>query len=664
MKYLLILIVVITISCNKIPEEGTIVYDVDFPPVDSCEAQGTCDESDNGSTGGTTGGSTGGSTGGTTGGSTGGSTGGTTGGVATPIITLSADSLSISESSGSTTVRASQDITASTNTIVSLGKSGTAGSNDYTLSDNITITAGLTQGSTTITGVDDIEIEGTETVIIDITSVSGGDNATESGTQQVTINLTDNDVSLLGSFSLTGVNEDFGRVQINWSVPTGFSTTNDYYRIYYTTVPPASRTPANRAVNSSDSVFEPIAGTKTSFIHGGLDSTQTYYYKIAAVDVSNGNMITMSSNEISATPLFVECTSTGTDNYVVDNSADLLAYYPFDGDLKDKSPQNGRTAAMGWPYDLSYGDPAYTMAMFGEGCTQGMALYLSGIGTDDGVKNNGLYLENLNFSKAGNDISSTNGWTVSLWANPDGDMDKFSTMFSSGNNNNHNEFQIDVDDYYSPVGRIRTFTGSNRATAQQMIIGNWYHIVVTWSSGTAKLYVNGVFAMSKSNWDWSSGGSDQWDRIRIGMNRNGTTHWKGYIDELKIYNKEFSPTEIENLYNSTLPPHVDSMNYSRPGATHNRLTWTEVKGASSYVVWAAEKTAGGSSNVVRFSGANFATSDPDITQINNVAVGCTGTCTFDHTGLNSGKYYYYRVAAVNANGTGSVNVEEINVQSL
>ena len=663
MKFFTILITLFILSCFNLPEEGTIVYDVEFPPANDCEAIGNCDSSDNGTTGGsTTGGSTTG--GSTTGGSGSSGSGSGTTPTPTPMLTLTSDATNISEASGSTTVKVLQDITAATNTIVNLGKSGTAGTNDYTLADNITITAGLTQGTATITGVDDVEIEGSETIIIDISSVTGGDNATENGTQQITINLSDDDTSLLGTFSLTGVNEDFGRLQINWSAPTGFSTTNDYYRIYYTTMAPGSRTPANREINSSDSVFEPISGSKTSFIHGGLNSTKTYYYKIAAVDVSNGNIITMSSNEISAAPKSVECTSTGTQNYIADNTADLLAYFPFDGDLKDKSPQNGRTSVMGWPYDLSYGDPSYTMATYGEGCSQGTALYLSGIGTDDGTKNNGLYLENLNFNKAGNDISSSNGWTVTLWANPDGDMDKFSAMFSTGNNNNHNEFQIDVDGAHDPVGRIRTFTGSQRATAQQMVIGNWYHIVVTWKSGTAKLYVNGVFAMSKSNWDWSSGGTDQWDRLRIGLNRSGTTHWKGYIDELKIYNKEFSSTEIANIYNVTLPPHVDTISYSRPGTGHNRLTWTEVVGATSYVVWVAEKSSGGLSNVVQYSGSNFATTDPDITQINNVAASCSGTCVFDHTGLTSGKYYYYRVAAVNSNGTGSVNVQETVIQSL
>ena len=81
----------------------------------------------------------------------------------------------------------SQDVT------VTLAYSGTAtNTSDYTRSAaSITITAGSTSGSVTLTGVDDALDEVDETVIVDIASVSNG---TESGTQQVTATLTDDDL--------------------------------------------------------------------------------------------------------------------------------------------------------------------------------------------------------------------------------------------------------------------------------------------------------------------------------------------------------------------------------------------------------------------------------------------------------------------------------------
>ena len=62
---------------------------------------------------------------------------------------------------------------------------------DYTLaSSTITIPAGQTTGTTTVTAVQDVLVEGNEPVILDIASVT---NATENGTQQQTVFIIDDD---------------------------------------------------------------------------------------------------------------------------------------------------------------------------------------------------------------------------------------------------------------------------------------------------------------------------------------------------------------------------------------------------------------------------------------------------------------------------------------
>ena len=54
MKKFLLAAAILLGSCEGlgIPEEGTIVYDVDFPPADSCEAGGNCDNSSGSGSGG------------------------------------------------------------------------------------------------------------------------------------------------------------------------------------------------------------------------------------------------------------------------------------------------------------------------------------------------------------------------------------------------------------------------------------------------------------------------------------------------------------------------------------------------------------------------------------------------------------------------------------
>ena len=70
--------------------------------------------------------------------------------------------------------------------------SGTAvNGTDYIISSStITIPAGQTTGTTTVTAIQDVLVEGNETVVLDITGVTNG---TENGTQQQTITIIDDD---------------------------------------------------------------------------------------------------------------------------------------------------------------------------------------------------------------------------------------------------------------------------------------------------------------------------------------------------------------------------------------------------------------------------------------------------------------------------------------
>ena len=89
---------------------------------------------------------------------------------------------------------------------VTLTATGTAtgGGTDYSLASNtITINAGSTTGTTTVTAVQDALDEVNETVILDITGVT---NATENGTQQETITITDDDGEPTVTLSVNPIN--------------------------------------------------------------------------------------------------------------------------------------------------------------------------------------------------------------------------------------------------------------------------------------------------------------------------------------------------------------------------------------------------------------------------------------------------------------------------
>lgn len=114
----------------------------------------------------------------------------------TTTVTLAASASTIAEAAGTSTITATLGTASFEDVTVSLGYSGTATSGtDYvTPAGSITITAGQTTGSTTLTAAADSTIESDETIIVDVTGVSGG-SASESGTQQQTVTITDDDTA-------------------------------------------------------------------------------------------------------------------------------------------------------------------------------------------------------------------------------------------------------------------------------------------------------------------------------------------------------------------------------------------------------------------------------------------------------------------------------------
>ena len=149
-----------------------------------------------------------------------------------------------------------------------------------------------------------------------------------------------------------------------------------------------------------------------------------------------------------------------------------------------------------------------------------------------------------------------------------------------------------------------------------------------------------------------------WRRIRVGLNRDGKKNWKGYVDEIKIFGRSFSADDVLTLYQKSLPPVVENLTAASDGigSSSITLTWDAVGVADNYTVYKLEQSSGGLSGVISFDQINMGNSVPGVITIPNVSSGCrSGTCSYtDSSGLVNNKYYYYRIAAVSAIGTGNV----------
>ena len=193
-------------------------------------------------------------------------------------------------------------------------------------------------------------------------------------------------------------------------------------------------------------------------------------------------------------------------------------------------------------------------------------------------------------------------------------------------------------------------------------IGVWCHLVlVNTSDNRGRLYRNGVQTNQKAANSWYT----EWDQIRVGLNRKGRKKWKGYIDEVKLYDRSMKDFEISQLYNQSLPPIVEGLSATGGGSGAINLSWDAVAFSTSYVLYRKEQSISGLTNAISSDQADATSSDASIITTTNIQAGCTsGTRNQSVTGLTLNKWYYFRIAAVNSRGIGNVTPSgEVSLQA-
>ena len=202
-------------------------------------------------------------------------------------------------------------------------------------------------------------------------------------------------------------------------------------------------------------------------------------------------------------------TDSSTAFTTIDNS--LVAYYPFNGNVNDLT-SNGRNLTV-------HGVP--TLVEGKDNSSNNSAYSFDGVGD---------YLEYTT------DIPSFDNYTISLWAKP-ASVGTYEAMFSSSGVST-NGFQIDSD---GTNFHIRIAGGGSLVLSAAQI-GKWTFIAFTYDGTNSIGYIDSVSDNE------STGGTTEFNRFRIGKNRNGNAFYAGAIDELRIYNRALTASEISSLF--------------------------------------------------------------------------------------------------------------------
>jgi hypothetical protein len=103
------------------------------------------------------------------------------------------------------------------------------------------------------------------------------------------------------------------------------------------------------------------------------------------------------------------------------------------------------------------------------------------------------------------------------------------------------------------IGQTLTSNAIRVFSSNVLSINPWYHVVVTYDGSKLangiKIYINNSNTTLTTNYDTFTGSSINSQIVQFGRAGLGGTHFNGIMDEIAIYNKELTPSEITQLYN-------------------------------------------------------------------------------------------------------------------
>jgi hypothetical protein len=200
------------------------------------------------------------------------------------------------------------------------------------------------------------------------------------------------------------------------------------------------------------------------------------------------------------------------------NPEGLVAHWKFDGDSNDESGNSN--------HGVEYGGVTYEQGIIGQAA--------SFDGIDD-------YIHVWNTSEINAQVDTNKG-SISVWFKPTDHRQTYVHSYSDGRNDDRLYLSLSPSNYFLLSGLGEGSVWSNSSYN----LNEWVHVVKVWENNTHKLYINGVYENSTTfngGFNFSSPGEFVFGRRGYPTDR----YYNGLIDEVRIYNRALSQSEIEAL---------------------------------------------------------------------------------------------------------------------
>ena len=167
--------------------------------------------------------------------------------------------------------------------------------------------------------------------------------------------------------------------------------------------------------------------------------------------------------------------------------------------------------------------------------------------TGTGILNNGaVFNGSSNYLSNSSLALGLSDFTLSAWVKPTAGTNQYGILAQYGSGGTTG-FTLCV--YF---GQLDFWSGSDISITAGLVItaGTWWHVVATRTGGTLTLYVNGTSVATGSI---SSSYNFTDSPFKIGHGYGGYGYCNGSIDEVGVWGRALTFSEITSLYNSGTP---------------------------------------------------------------------------------------------------------------
>jgi hypothetical protein len=233
---------------------------------------------------------------------------------------------------------------------------------------------------------------------------------------------------------------------------------------------------------------------------------------------------------------------------------DLVAWYRFEnGDARDYTATLEETFANSTAYDGTVNGATYQpnggVTDFKNRANSG-AFDFSGSNTNE-VNLPGSAVQTGNATR-----------TTMCWVKVFSDTGDRQMIVGSGNGNDSEAWEMEVYRVYNGSGErqgalgIHTWSGYNITNENLISLNDWLHFAATHDGNPSniQIYLNGQPVETENNNDSSSSLDTSSSFHRMGYSEAhgvGKHHFDGIIDDFRIYNRNLTDSEINDIYNNT-----------------------------------------------------------------------------------------------------------------